>query len=158
MSTTKEKLKQIVENLKDEDLEHEYNEFAKNPDKVTKELEKVTEELSEEEIQQGVKRFGSGERFLQVILLYFAYKAALVRKGVQVGVAAGAGGVILFGAGSLSHAVANASEVASLDEIGNGIEMAADLPVDISDVGIEVASESADFISSICEFITDFGA
>ncbi len=149
MATSKEELKRIVENMTDEDLEREFDEFSKNPSKVTKELEKVTDKMSEEEIQQGVNKYGSGEGFLQAIIYYLAFKAALIRKGVQVGVAAGAGAAILFGAGSLAHAVAGATGVAAIEEIGCGIDMAGELCLGVSEAGIEVATESAGFFGDL---------
>ena len=133
--------------------EREFKELAKNPSKVAKELEKVTDKLSEEEIQQGIRKYGSGEAFMQAILLFLAYKAALIKRGVQVGIAAGAGAAILFGAGALAHSVAGATGVAAIEQIGCGIDMAGGFCQDVSDAGIEIASESAGFFSDLLDGI-----
>lgn len=153
MATSKQELKRIVENLTEEDLEEELNILSKKPKKVAKELEKVTDKLTEEEVQQGIKRYGSGEQFLQAIVMYLAFKAALIKRGVQVGVAAGAGAAILFGAGSLAHSVADATGVAAIEEIGCGIDMAGEFCQDVSDAGIEVAAEGAGFFSDLLDGI-----
>lgn len=153
MSASKEDLKKIIESLTEKDIEREFNEFAKNPGRVGKELGSMTERMSESDINAGVKKFGGAEGFMHALIMYLAFKAALIRKGVKVGIAAGAGAALLFGAGSLCHAAAASTGVAAMDEIGNGIEMVGDFAQNVAEVGLEVAADSAGFFGDIFDGI-----
>jgi hypothetical protein len=154
MSTrSKEDLKRIIESITEEDIEREYNKFSKEPKKMMQDLKTVTDKMSENEIENGIKKYGGGEQFLQAILLYFAFKAALIRKGVKVSLAAGAGAAIIFGTGTLCHSIASATGVAAIDDIANGIDIVGDLALNVADVGLTVAEEGIDFFGSIVEGI-----
>ena len=150
-NTSKRDLQRVIENLKDKDIERELNEFSRNSNKVVRDLKTVTGNLSQREVEKGVREYGGAEQFLNAIVLYLAFKAALIRKGLQVSVAAGAGAVLFFGTGSLCHAVAGATGVAALDEIGSGIEMAGELAAEVSGAGLEVAAESAGFFGGLVD-------
>lgn len=149
--SNKEELKKIIESLSGKDIERELSDLSKNPDKVARELENMTGRMSESDIDDGVKKFGSAENFFQALVMYIAFKAALVRKGVKIGIAAGAGAAVLFGTGSLCHAAAESTGFAAMDEIGNGIEMVGDFAQNVSEVGFEVAADSADFFGDIID-------
>lgn len=154
MATSKGDLSRTIASIKEEDIEHEFSEFAKHPDKVIHDLKQVTEGLTQKNVEDGTERYGSAEQFLRAILLYFAFKAALLRKGVKVGIAAGAGAALFFGAGSFCHAVAGVTGLAALDEIGRGIEAVGDLSLDVADAGVAVAVEEASFFGDIIDGIS----
>ncbi|MGH8476949.1 MAG: hypothetical protein ACRER2_14475 [Methylococcales bacterium] len=156
MSTSKEALKKILESITEKDIEREFNNFSKEPDKVGKQLQTVTSKMSEKEIDEGVRKYGGVEQFLQALMLYLAFKATLIRKGVTVGVAAGAGAALVFGAGSLCHGVACATGVAAINDIGDGMDMVGDFALSVADFGFEVAEESADFFADLIDGVISF--
>ena len=72
-------------------------------------------------------------------------------KGLAVGLAGSAAAVVLFGTGSLCHAVAGATSIAAIDEIGGIADALGELSLDVSDFGLEVASESAGILGDLLD-------
>ena len=147
MSTSKETLKKILENITEQDIKSEFGNFSREPYKIVKQLEAVTDEMSENDLREGIEKYGDVEQFLSAILLYLAFKATLTRKEVTVGVAEGTAAAFVFGAGSLGHGVACATGVTAIDEISHGIDMVRDFSLDIADFGFEMPEESAVFFA-----------
>lgn len=151
MATNKQALQNIIQQITEQDIEQEFKQFAKKPEQVARDLAAVTDKMSEAEIEKGVNQYGGVEQFLDALVMFLAFKAALIRKGVKVGLAAGAGAALIFGAGSLCHNVALATGVSALDEIGEGIDMAGEFAADIAGLGFDVAADSVDFFSGLLD-------
>lgn len=150
---SKEQLRRALNNITENDVEIEFNNLAKNPDKLRSDLEKIVDRMSEEDTHKGIEKYGSADELIKAILFYLAFKAVLIRKGIKVGLAAGAGAAIIFGTGSLCHAVANATEISAISDLADGIDMIGDIAANISDVGLAVADNGIDFFGDLVDGI-----
>lgn len=149
--STRDELKRVISSISKEEIESEIDALAADPKRLQEDLDHLTDNLSDDDIQEGIEEYGGAEQFMNTLLLFLAFKAALIRKGIAVGVASGAGAVALFGAGAMGHAVANATGIEAIDDIACGIDCAGDLALDVSDVGFAVAESGVGFFEGLLD-------
>lgn len=150
---SREELRNAIQSITERDIQKEIKIFEDNPEKLSLELNKFVDRLKEEDIAAGVKKYDGEKGFIDAILFYIAFKAALVRKGIKLGVAAGAGAAIFFGTGSLGHSIATATGSTLIDGVADGFDAVGDMALDVSDVGLDVAADGLDFFAGIANSI-----
>ncbi len=141
-------IKAAILDVLEENLDQEFTSFAENPDALQSELDHVSATMSREALNEGIDRHGGVDGFVDALAIFFAFKAALVRKGFGNGSAAGAAGGVLFGLGPLGEGVARASGLAAVADIANGLKAAGEIGL----VGSGAPSVSRDLASAQAKF------
>jgi hypothetical protein len=147
--SSKEEIKKIIDNLTEDEIKAELLSLSKQPAQFKKDLNTILSNLSEKNIEQGIKRFGTKEDFINSVKYYIAIKSWLVRNGLKVGVAAGAAGVILYETHEFCHDMACSTGIEGLHDIGDGIKIASDICIDISSFGLDIVSGSVGFLHKV---------
>jgi hypothetical protein len=127
-------MKSVIQDVSEEDLDREFTTFAENPDTLEHELDQMSTTMSDEALNEGIERHGSVDAFFDALALFVAFKAALVRKGLKSGSAAGAAGGVLFGLGALGEGIARASGLAIIGDIIKGLEAARGMSQDAAEL------------------------
>lgn len=142
-----EKISQISKN----DLREEFKRFAEDPAKLEAELNNFADSVSKKDILDAIQKLGGPDKLVEKILLFFAYKASLVRKGLTFGIATGAAAGLCFGVGALGHRIADYSGCGSLEDLACDFDTMAQHTSRISEDGFQLAHESIDFFQEAAE-------
>ncbi len=148
---SRKKLQDAINSITEKEFETALNSLSKKPKKTEKELEEITEGMTESQIDDGLRQYGGADEFISALISFLAIKGILIRKGIKLGVATGAGAVLIFGTGSLCHGIASATGVVALDDIAEGIDLVGELALDVSELGFAVAEDGLDFFGGLLE-------
>jgi hypothetical protein len=140
-------IRKAIESITLKDVEKELGILVKQKQGTIAKLDEFTNKLSERDVEEGIEKYSGFEGFLQAILFFLAFKAALIRKGIKVDVATGAGAAVIFGTCTLCHSVVNATGIVTVDGTAEGIDIVGEMTMDFSNVGFEIAEENIGFFS-----------
>ena len=151
---TKEDIKEAIRSVTKDDIDKEMQNLEKKPKKTESQLKEIIANLSKEDLVNGEKKYKGREGLIKALLYYMAFKAALVKQGIKVSVAAGASAVVIFGAGALCHSIASATGSLSIDAIGDGMDAAGEVAVDVVNLGIDIIQVGTGFLEELIDVFT----
>lgn len=117
-------LQLAVNEVSEDDVDREFAGFSENPDDLQRRLDQISATMSDRALGEGISTLGGVDALFDALVLFVAYKAALVRKGFRNGPAAGAAAAVIFGDGRLAKSVAEASCLADGGDVVSGMQAA----------------------------------